>query len=179
MPAREPHRAVADPQAAGLTGQPFPRVLQLPGHHHHGGAAGELAVAQLHARGRVLPALQLRLGDHRRVAQLDHVELHVPGLSDVHPGAGVVAGLAVLQLAALGHLLTGLQEGHAGGCLRQPGPLQPCHPDGVRLLPVRLPRIPRLSGTILLSEMGAPRSQAPLATCQVRSLSICFLSQSL
>ena len=165
VPAGEPHRAAADPQAAGLAGQPLARLLQLPGHHHHGGAAGGLALAQLRARGRVLPALQLRLG-HRRVSQLDRVELHVPGLSDVRPGARVAAGLALLQLLALGHLLTGLQEGHAGGRLRQPGPLQPRHPDGVRLLPVRLPRVPRLSGTILLRRLAAERSDTP---CHVSS----------
>lgn len=177
MPAREPHRAAADPQAAGLSGQPFPRVLQLPGHHDHGGAEGELTVAQLHARGRVLRALQLRLRDHH-VAQLDRVELHVPALSDVHPGVGMVARFAVLQLLALGHLLTGIQEGHPRGGLRQPRPFQPRHPDGIWLLPVRLSRIPRLFGTVLLTETHA-QNLTHVAMFQVRSFSPSFLAHSL
>lgn len=107
MPARQPHRAAVDPQEAGLARQPLARLLQLPGHNHHGGAAGELALSELHPCGGILQAGEFRLGPHC-VPQLDSVELYLAPLSDLHPGAGLVARAAVLQLPALGDLLTGV-----------------------------------------------------------------------
>lgn len=64
------------------------------------------------------------------------MELYLSAVSDLHPGVGLVAGFAVLQLSTLRDLLAGLKEGHPGGYLRQPCPFEPCYSDGVRFLPV-------------------------------------------
>lgn len=66
------------------------------------------------------------------------MELYVPAVSDVHPGVGLVARFAVLQLFTLRDLLAGLKEGHPWGYLCQPRPFEPCYSDGVWFLPVRV-----------------------------------------
>lgn len=67
------------------------------------------------------------------------MELRGAPVPDFGPGPGVGAWAAVLQLSAHGGLPAHHAEDNDRGAVGEPGPRQPRHDHGLRILPVYLP----------------------------------------